>query len=99
MARKEAGDREEGKGALMRLIPTPLAPTDLRAGLEDLMQGVDSGHVIGLGLVVMVRGGDFFVDSLGLIRRRPHDARGWTHSLMDHFKELGEIRNHAATTR
>jgi hypothetical protein len=94
----EARHFEETGGRVMELVSTPIQH-DLLAGCQDLVEGVASGHIIGLGVVVQLRGGKFFVDAIGRITKQPHSARGWTMALVDHFGRIAEERNHHGTTR
>jgi hypothetical protein len=82
----------------MQLVPTPIQH-DLLAATADLIEGVKSGHIVGLAVVVELRGGNFFVDALGRITRRPWCARGWLKSLDDLLYEIGEQRRGRSTTQ
>ena len=82
----------------MQLVPT-LVPPDLLAAANDIVTGVESGNIIGLGVVVQLRGGMFFVDVLGRMTRDPHSARGWVQSLDDCLRVIGDERRGRKTTR
>lgn len=82
----------------MQLVPTPIPP-DLNQAAVDLSDGVKSGEIVGLGVIVQLRGGNFFVDVFGRMVRQPWDARGWLRSLDDCLRELGEERRHRDTTK
>ncbi len=71
-----------------QLIPTPI-PSDLHQAAKDIADGVSSGAITGLGLVVLTRGRRFFVDAFGTMARDPHAARGYVAALDDHLREMG----------
>ncbi len=81
----------------MQLIHTPIQP-DLEHAVQDIAEGVAGGAIIGLGVVVQLRGGKFFVDVFGRMVKEPHNARGWVASLDDCLREIGHGRKDAATT-
>jgi len=82
----------------MQLVPAPI-PADLEQASRDIADGVQSGDIVGLGVVVQLRDGNFFVDVLGRMTRRPWDARGWLLSLDDYLREIGDRRRHTPSTR
>jgi hypothetical protein len=82
----------------MELVHTPIQQ-DLLAACADLTEGVKAGHIIGLGVVVQLRGGKFFVDALGRMTKQPHSARGWLLSLDDCLRKMGDERREHGTTR
>lgn len=82
----------------MQLVSTPIQP-DLAQAAADLAEGIQSGEVIGLGVIVQLRGGRFFVDVFGRMVREPHSARGWLLSLDDCLREIGERKKNTDTTR
>lgn len=90
-------DREEDAGRVMHLVQSAVHP-GLLAAAQDIMEGVASGDIIGLGVVVQLRGGKFFVDALGRMVREPHNARGWVASLDDHLRRIADERNSFHTT-
>jgi hypothetical protein len=82
----------------MHLVPTPVQPDLLRAA-EDIREGVTTGEIIGLGVIVQLRGGRFFVDVFGRMLREPHSARGWVLSLDDCLREIAQRKKDTNTTR
>lgn len=81
----------------MELVQTPIQP-DLLAGSKDIVEGIESGHIVGLAVVVQLRGGKFFVDVMGRMSKQPHSARGWVLALDDYLRDLAGQRNHRSTT-
>jgi hypothetical protein len=73
----------------VKLVPTPIPPDLMHAAVE-IAEGVEKGAIIGMGVVVQLRGGKFYVDVLGRMTRDPHNARGWLRSLDDCLRTLGE---------
>lgn len=87
------------RGALMhQLVPTPI-PEDMLTACNDLLEGVVSGEITGLGVVVVLRRRRFFVDCFGEMVRDPHGARGWVASLDDCLREIGLRKYDTDTTR
>lgn len=80
------------------LISTPLHP-DLARVTADLVDGVHSKDIIGLGVVVLLRGNRFFVDAFGSMTRDPHAARGYVAALDDCLREIGVRKRDTNTTR
>ena len=81
-----------------QLIANPISP-ELRSAVDDLVEGVESGHVVGLGIVVVLKRNRFFVDAFGELVRNPHAGRGLIASLDDCLREIGDRRKDVATTR
>ncbi len=81
----------------MQLVPTPMAP-DLRQAAADIQEGVNSGEFVGLGIVVIQRGGRFFVDAFGAVARNPHASRGFVAELSDCLHEIGQRKKNTNTT-
>lgn len=81
----------------MQLIHTPIQP-DLRQAALDLQEGIESGQITGLGVVVVMRGRRFFVDCFGSLVREPHAARGYVAALDDCLREIGHKRKDTNTT-
>lgn len=81
----------------MQQIHTVVPPELLKAS-EDILEGVKSGDITGLGVVVMLRGRRFFVDALGTIAKNPHPARGYVAALDDCLRELGNRKRDTNTT-
>lgn len=81
----------------MQLVPTPIAP-DLRAAASDIQEGVQSGEITGLGIVVIARGGRFFVDAFGSVARNPHASQGFTMELIHCLHEIGQRKKNTNTT-
>jgi hypothetical protein len=82
----------------VQLIPT-MIPSDLRQAAADIKDGVESGEITGLGLVVTLRGGRFFVDCFGRVAREPHHGRGLTLALDDCLREIAARKHGTSTTR
>lgn len=80
----------------MHLVPNHHSP-DLVEASKEIANGVESGDIIGLGVVVQLRGGKFFVDVLGRMIREPYSARGWLLALDDRLREIGEERRERPT--
>jgi hypothetical protein len=83
---------------MLHLIPTPI-PSDLRQAASDLKDGVEVGEITGLGVVVTLRGGRFFVDCFGRLAREPHHGRGLVLSLDDCLREIAARKHGTSTTR
>lgn len=81
----------------MQLVPTPIPP-DLRAAGNDIAEGIASGDITGLGVVVILRGGRFFVDAFGTVARNPHASRGFVAELSDCLHEIGQRKKNTNTT-
>lgn len=81
----------------LQLVPTPAAP-DLNRFAEDLQSGVDSGEVVGLGVVVLLKGRRFFVDCFGLMARFPFENIGTVGELEECLREMGRRRKDTNTT-
>lgn len=81
----------------MQLVTTPIPP-DLAQACADISQGVKDGQIVGLGVIVQLRGGHFFVDVFGRMVKQPWDARGWLRSLDDCLRDIGEERRARGTT-
>jgi hypothetical protein len=81
----------------MQLVPTPIAP-DLRQAGQDLHEGIQSGEITGLGIVVIVKGGRFFVDAFGSMVRNPYASRGFVAELSDCLHEIGQRKKNTNTT-
>ncbi|SHN40550.1 hypothetical protein [Rhizobacter sp. OV335] len=82
----------------MQLVPTPIPP-DLRQAGIDIHEGIQSGQITGLGVVVIVRGGRFFVDAFGAVERNPHASQGYTMELIHCLHAIGERKKNTDTTR
>lgn len=80
------------------LIHTPLHP-DLARVASDINDGVQAREIVGLGVVVMLRGNRFFVDAFGSMTRDPHAARGYVAALDDCLREIGARKKDTHTTR
>jgi hypothetical protein len=81
----------------MQLIPTPIAP-DLQAAANEIQTIVQSGQAVGLGVVVVLRGGHYFVDAFGSMVRNPGPSKGFVLDLIDCLAEIGRKRKAAQTT-
>jgi hypothetical protein len=81
----------------VQLVQTPIPP-DLRAASRDIADGIESGQIVGLGIVVMLKNRRFFVDAFGTLVRDPHAARGYVRSLDDCLRAIGEGRTNSNTT-
>lgn len=81
----------------MQLVPTPIAP-DLRQAAADIHEGIQSGEITGLGVVVIVRGGRFFVDCFGSVARNPHASQGFAMELIHCLHEIGQRKKNTNTT-
>jgi hypothetical protein len=79
-------------------VPTPIPPDMLQAAM-DILEGVKSGQITGLGIVVTVRKRRFFVDCFGDLVRDPHGARGWVASLDDCLREIAHRKKNSSTTQ
>lgn len=81
----------------MQLVPTPIPP-DIRQAGRDLYELSESGEIVGLGVVVVLKGGRYFVDAFGSMVRNPGPARGFVLDLMDCLGEIGRQRRDHNTT-
>lgn len=81
----------------LQLVHTP-APPDLGRFAQDLLEGVESGDVTGLGVVVMLKGRRFFVDCFGQMSRNPFECIGLVGELEHCLRELGRKRRDTSTT-
>jgi hypothetical protein len=81
-----------------QLVPTPI-PADMLSAAENLADGVRTGHVTGLGIVVVLKGRRFFVDCFGTLAREPHSGRGYVAALDDCLREMGRQQRDQPTTR
>lgn len=81
----------------LQLVHTPAAP-DMQRFAEDLSTGVTSGDVIGLGVVVLLKGRRFFVDCFGQMERFPFENIGAVGELERCLRELGRQRTDTNTT-
>lgn len=82
----------------LHLVSSPIQPA-LQKCVDDLSEGVATGAIIGLGVVVVLRGRRFFVDAFGSMVRTPHESRGLVAELDDCLRELGRKRRDTHTTR
>ena len=82
----------------LHLISSPVSP-DLQRCVDDLREGVASGHITGLAIVASLRGRRFFVDVFGSLARTPHECRGMVAELDDCLREIGIRRRDNHTTR
>jgi hypothetical protein len=80
-----------------QLIQTPI-DHNLERACEELLDGIRSGQVTGLGIVVMIKGRRFFVDALGAMVSSPHESRGLVAELDDCLREIGRKRRDTNTT-
>lgn len=80
-----------------QLVPNQISPGMLDA-CRDLVDGVESGQVVGIGIIVMLRRNRFFVDAFGELTRNPHAARGFVASLDDCLREMGRSKKDTNTT-
>ena len=80
-----------------QIIHTPIQP-DLRRAVEDLAEGVETGQIIGLGIVVLTKKRRFFVDAFGTLSSDPHAGRGYVASLDDCLQEIARKRHDTQTT-
>ena len=79
------------------LVPNPISH-DLTDACEDLVLGVREGHIVGLGVVVILKRNRFFVEALGELTRNPYAGRGMIASLDDCLREIGNKRRDSMTT-
>lgn len=82
----------------LHLVQTPLAP-DLQAAGEDIADGIRSGLIVGLGVIVLLKGRRFFVDAFGTLPSDPHAGRGYVAELDDCLREIGHRKRDTNTTR
>lgn len=95
---RASGDRQEGRRVVpYQIIHTPVPPQLIRAA-EDILEGVRSGEITGLGVVVTLKRRRFFVDAFGELVRDPHGARGWVASLDDCLRDIGNAKHGSHTT-
>lgn len=80
----------------MQLLPNPISQ-DLLDACHDLVEGVKSGDITGLGVVVVLRGRRFFVDALGSLAKNPHPARGYVAALDDCLREIAHRKGNNTT--
>lgn len=71
----------------LQLVPLEISPNLLQAAME-IVEGIQAGEIVGLGLVVMLRHRKYFVDAFGELARYPHEARGLVASLDDALREM-----------
>lgn len=88
---------DQGEKVVPRLIDSPVPP-DLLQTCEDLLDGVRTGAITGLGIVVLLRNRRFFVDALGTIAKNPYPARGYVAALDDCLREIGHRKKDTETT-
>ncbi len=69
-----------------QLISTTLSKDTIEA-CEQLLESARAGNVIGLGVVVVLRGRRFLVDVIGEANRDPIFTRGALHALDDCLRE------------
>lgn len=81
----------------MQLVPTPIPP-DLKQAGADIFEGIRTGYITGLGVVVITRGGRFFVDAFGSVERNPHASQGYTMELIHCLHAIGERKKNTNTT-
>lgn len=81
----------------LQLVPTPASP-DLNRFAQDFQDSVRSGEVIGVGVVVMMRGRRFWVDVFGQMTRYPFESIGPVGELEQCLRELGRRRKDTNTT-
>lgn len=79
------------------LVPNPLH-ADMEHAVQDLQEGIRDGQIIGLGIVVLLKGRRFFVDALGAMVRFPHESRGFVAELDDCLRDLGRRSRDTNTT-
>jgi hypothetical protein len=82
----------------LQLVHSP-SPPDLQRFVADLTEGVASGEVSGLGVVVMLKGRRFFVDCFGQMARNPFECIGLVGELEHCLREIGRARRDTNTTR
>ncbi len=80
-----------------QIVPTPISPQLIQAA-HDILEGVQSGEITGLGIIVMMKRRRFFVDAFGELVHDPHAARGWVASLDDCLREMGKRKRNSQTT-
>jgi len=80
-----------------QIIHTPVPP-DLQRAVDDLSEGVATGQITGLGIVVLTRKRRFFVDAFGTLSSDPHAGRGYVASLDDCLREIARQRHDTLTT-
>lgn len=81
----------------MQLVPTPIPP-DIREAASDIFALSEAGELTGLGVVVVLKGGRYFVDAFGSMVRNPGPARGYVLDLLDCLGEIGKQRKNSNTT-
>lgn len=81
----------------LQLVSTP-APPDLERFSQDLAEGVPAGEVLGLGVIVILKGRRFFVDCFGVMARSPFEYIGTLGELEHCLRELGRKRKDTSTT-
>jgi hypothetical protein len=82
---------------MIELIETPIPP-DMEVAAENIVEGVRNGMIVGLGIVVVLKGRRFFVDAFGTLLREPHSGRGYVASLDDFLHDLGSHQRDRSTT-
>lgn len=81
----------------LQLVPTP-APPDLERFAQELPGAIESGDVVGLGVIVIMRGRRFWVDCFGQMARMPWENLGLVGELEHCLRELGRKRRDSNTT-
>lgn len=81
----------------MLLVPTPIPP-DIKEAANDIHALAHAGELQGLGVVVVLKGGRYFVDAFGSMVRNPGPARGYVLDLLDCLGEIGKQRKNSNTT-
>lgn len=76
----------------LQLVPLQISPNLLEAAME-IVEGVQSGEIVGLGLVAVLKQHRFFVDAFGELARYPHEGRGLVASLDDALRRMAEANN------
>jgi hypothetical protein len=70
-----------------RLVPDAL-PHDTVECLEQLLRAARNGQVQGLGIVAMLKGRQYLVETTGEVHRNPTFARGMVGALEDKISRL-----------
>lgn len=81
----------------LQLVQSP-SPPDIQRAVDDLVAGVQTGDITGLGVVVMLKGRRFFVDCFGQMSRNPFECIGLVGELEQCLREIGRRRKDTNTT-
>lgn len=81
-----------------RLIPDPISHEVIEAATQ-LLDGAQSGEIVGMAFIVMLTGRKFFTNVAGGCRSDPHLTRGMLLALDDELRNIiGDEREHTASS-